>query len=397
MNELLRQLLFLPPQESSIARDIDGLHYFVILVTMAGAVLVTLVGGVFLIRYRRRTLDVDEPNPDAGAKPPLVLEVAAIAGLFTLFVGWWTIGSRQFLDMRVAPVNAMDIYVTGKQWMWKFAYPQGNHSLAVLYVPARRPIKLIMTSRDVIHSFYVPEFRVKQDVLPGRYTTLWFEAIRPGTYQILCTEYCGMGHSTMRGQVVALEPDDFERWMGGANLAPAVAGPVYIPPDTGETSAPRELLSLVRQGERVAAEQGCLRCHTTDGTPHIGPTWAGLYGATVPLEGGREVVVDEAYITESMMDPTVVLHRGFAAVMPSYMGRIRPPETAAIIEFIKSIRATYPAAPPGVVGGPTYAPIPEAGDGGSPAELTGPRGDSPVPGAVPPPPAGGAEDGGRAP
>src|SRR5262249_31321508 len=156
---------------------------------------------------------------------------------------------------------------------------------SVLYVPAGRPVKLIMTSRDVIHSFYVPDFRVKQDVVPGRYTTAWFEANAPGAYEILCAEYCGQGHSTMRCPVVALSPADYERWLGGA--------------------APAQQRSLLRTGERVAADQGCLRCHTLDGTPHIGPTWAGLYGAVVPLEGGGEVKADEAYITESMMDPAV--------------------------------------------------------------------------------------------
>jgi cytochrome c oxidase subunit II len=353
MNELLRQILFLPPQRSTVAEDVDKLHYFVILVTMAGAVLVTLVGVVFLIRYRRRAVDPHRPYPRAGEQPPLVLEVIAVIALFALFVLWWAIGTRQYVTLRVPPADTMDIYVTAKQWMWKFAYPQGNTAIATLFVPTGRPVKLIMTSRDVIHSFNVPEFRIKQDVLPGRYTTVWFEATAPGTYQIFCTEYCGMGHSTMRGEVIALDPPDFERWLGGEDFTAALPGPVYIPPTSPGEAAPREMLSLVRTGERVAAEQGCLRCHTTDGSRHIGPTWAGLYGATVPLAGEAEVVVDEAYITESMMDPAAKLHRGFPPVMPSYFGRIRPPETAAIIEFIKSLRAIAPMGPGGEDGGQT--------------------------------------------
>jgi cytochrome c oxidase subunit 2 len=398
MNELLRQLLFLPPQRSTVAQDIDSLHYFVILVTMAGATLVTLVGAVFSIRYRRRTKDTIASHPDAGVQIPMVIEVIAVVGLFALFLLWWAIGSRKFVNLRVPPENAMEIYVTAKQWMWKFAYPQGNNAITTLYVPTRRPVKLLMTSRDVIHSFYVPDFRIKQDVLPGRYTTVWFEAKDPGSYQILCTEYCGTGHSTMRGYVIALDEGDFERWLGGEDFAKAIAGPVYIPPVSPGESAPKEMLSLVRMGERAAAEQGCLRCHTTDGSSHIGPTWAALYGSVIPLEGGGEARVEEAYITESMMDPAVKIHRGFQPVMPSYQGRISAPETAAIIEFIRSLRETHPEGPGGAIGGPIFGPIPPLPDGGSPAPISGPRGERkrlgpPAPAAPP----GGAADGGQVP
>jgi cytochrome c oxidase subunit II len=231
--------------------------------------------------------------------------------------------------------------------------------ISVLYVPARRPIKLIMTSRDVIHSFYVPEFRIKQDVIPGRYTTVWFEAREPGAYPILCTEYCGTSHSGMRGNVIALDAADYEHWLaGGLAKAPepareataaaegfdmgrdsASAGPFNVGRDSasaGPFTAPEP--TLPRRGEHAAAEQGCLRCHTLDGTPHLGPTWAGLYRSVVPLASGEEVVADEAYITESMMDPLAKNHRGFPPIMPSYLGRITPPDVAAMIELMKSLR-----------------------------------------------------------
>lgn len=398
MNELLRQILFLPPQASTVAASVDGLHYFVILITMAGAALVTLASGYFVVRYRRRK-GIARPHGDAESRPPLVIEIGALAGLFAIFLLWWVIGARMFVGLRVAPEGSMDVYVTAKQWMWKFAYPQGNRSLAVLYVPARRPVKLIMTSRDVIHSFYVPDFRIKQDVLPGRYTTVWFEAKAPGTYPILCTEYCGAGHSTMRGEVVALEPADFDRWLAGDDLAAALPGPVYSPPGMGKSAAPEAPLDLVRQGERSSAEQGCLRCHTLNGEPHIGPTWAGLYGAEVPIEGGTSALVDEAYITESMMDPLAKLHRGYQGVMPSYVGRIRPAETAAIIALIKSLRYVRP--PSGgsdrALEGPVYAPVPADPDAGSAAELRGARGDSPTQVGEPAPAAGEPQDGGATP
>jgi cytochrome c oxidase subunit 2 len=348
MNELLRRLLFLPPQASTMARSIDGLHYFVIISTMLGAVLVTLVGGWFLIRYRRARVDACPEDYDVDAKPPLWMKIGAVAGLFTLFVVWWSIGVRQYLELRVAPANALEIYVTAKQWMWKFAYPEGGRTLSVLYVPAGRPVKLILTSRDVIHSFYVPDFRIKQDAIPGRYTTAWFEATAPGVHEILCTEYCGTGHSMMRGQVVALDPGEFDRWLEGADLQRPVEGQAYQPPWVVGDEGPARNVDLVVEGERAAAAQGCLRCHSVDGTPHIGPTWAGLYDSVVPLASGETVIADAGYITESMMDPMVKLHRGFAPVMPSYLGKIRPGETAAIIAFIRSLRdvAIEPAATP---------------------------------------------------
>jgi cytochrome c oxidase subunit 2 len=258
---------------------------------------------------------------------------------------FWAIGVREFVRIRVAPEDTMVVYVTAKQWMWKFAYPQGARSISRLYVPANRPIKLIMTSRDVIHSFFVPSFRLKQDVVPGRYTTLWFEAVAPGTYPIFCTQYCGAGHSTMRGEVVALSPEDFERWLGGqAPEGERLAGPRYVPPQLGlNDAAPAQQLSLARQGERVAAERGCLRCHTLDGTAHLGPTWAGLFERPVQLEDGRVVVADAAYLTESMMDPSAKIVRGYSDTMPSYLGKLGAGEVAALVELIRSLRDVRPA------------------------------------------------------
>lgn len=343
MNEYLRQILFLPQQASTFAREVDTLHYFVISVTMLGATFVTLVGAYLLVRYRSRPPRPDAPNADAGTQPHFLYELVAVVGLAVLFLVWWVIGVRQFMRIRVAPEGAMDVYVTAKKWMWKFAYPEGQRSIGVLYVPAGKPVRLLMTSRDVIHSFYVPDFRVKQDVLPGRYTTLWFEAPRAGTYDVFCAEYCGTEHSMMRATVVVLDPNDYGRWRDGT-LSPVIAETRPTPethiaagPQAVETPGPP--VTLAREGERVAAEQGCLRCHTLDGTPHIGPTWAGLYRSVVPLEGGGTKLADEAYLTESMMDPNAKIHQGFAAVMPSYQGILDAPEAAAIVELIKSLRA----------------------------------------------------------
>jgi cytochrome c oxidase subunit 2 len=360
VNHFLRRLLFLPPQASSFAREIDTLHYFVIITTMAGATLVTVVGAYLVFRYRVRDRTLPPKRSMPAPRPSHWMEGGLIVGLFGLFIAWWAIGFAQYVRVRVAPEGTLDIYVTAKQWMWTFGYPDGQHAISTVYVPAGRPVKLIMTSRDVIHSFYVPDFRVKQDVVPGRYTTVWFSVNEPGTHQILCAEMCGTGHSLMRGEVVALAPADYARWLA-AGPPEALAGPVDDQPATVDRFTPREPLSLVRAGMRAAAERGCLRCHTLDGTPHIGPTWAGLYGSLIPLVGGATVIGDEAYLTESMMDPLAKVHLGFPPVMPTYQGLLASPDASAIVELIKSLRELRTAtSPPGTAPPPPAGPLPVA-------------------------------------
>ncbi len=215
VNELFRRVLFLPPQSSTMASDIDHLHYFVITTTMAGASLVGLLALYWVFKYRvRGELSV---RTEAAPTTPGWFELMLGGSLLGLFCVWWVIGFSQYVRLRVPPGNALDVYVTAKQWMWKFSYPDGQSSIATIYVPTGRPIKLMLTSRDVIHSFFVPDFRIKQDALPGRYTTTWFEVSEPGTHQVLCAEYCGTGHSIMRGQVVALDPSDYARWLAAGN------------------------------------------------------------------------------------------------------------------------------------------------------------------------------------
>lgn len=328
MNELLRRLLFLPSQSSSVAREIDTLHYTVILTTIAGVTLAAAIAGVFLLRYRRRT-PVIPLTPIVVA--PAWLEIAVVGGLLTMFCTWWVIGFAQYRKLETPPADATPVYVTAKQWMWKFAYPSGPTSADVLAVPVGRPIKLIMTSRDVLHSFYVPDFRIKQDVIPGRVVTTWFEAVAPGTYDVLCAEYCGARHSFMRAQVVALAPTDYERWLDAARA------PLALPGAKGDGQG------LAERGRQIAAERGCLRCHSVDGSPFIGPTWANAFGRPRKTADGREIIVDEAYLTESMMDPRAVVAAGFQPVMPTYQGALTPAETSAILEYIRSLRDAVPA------------------------------------------------------
>jgi len=364
MNELLRRLLFLPPQGSTLAPHIDALHYAVILTTLGGSLLVAFTAAFFLIRYRHRpdTPIPLAPDPTQGRVTRRV-EVAIAGLLLALFVAFWVVGFRQFVQLESPPADALTIQVVAKQWMWTFAYPNGRSSKGVLYVPAARPVRLAMTSRDVIHSFFVPEFRVKKDVIPGRTTEVWFQARAPGSYNVFCAEYCGEGHSTMRARVLALSDADYA--LALERLPPLeleIPGPVYREPALAGI-APPEPLSLAQLGERVATEKGCMRCHTSDGTPHIGPSWLGMYGATVPLADGRQIVADAAYLTESMMDPRARIHRGFLPVMPSYQGVLTAPETGAILEFLRSLAAGPAPAPD------RAPPMPLAPSGSPPIRL----------------------------
>ncbi len=347
MNEFFRRLLFLPEQASTMAPVVDRLHYFVITVTMLGSFAVGAWTIFSIVRWRRtRELEVT-PH----VEPRWWFEVTAVGVPSLLFLAWFFIGFLDFVVLDTPPKNAMEVYAMGKQWMWKFAYPEGPSSVSVLHVPAKRPVKVLLTSRDVIHSFYVPAFRIKKDVVPGRYTEVWFEATEPGRYQILCAEYCGLNHSTMWGEVVVMKPEDFDAWLDRQRRGLARAQDSSTT-DSADAVAPAS--SLVEQGRLAAARHGCFKCHTVDGQPHIGPTWLDLYRRKTRLQSGLEIVADEAYLTESMMDPLAKLVAGFAPVMPTFQGRLSGGETAAIVEFIKSLRSDRLEAEP--VKGPEYEP-----------------------------------------
>jgi cytochrome c oxidase subunit 2 len=333
LNDLMRRILFLPEQASTFSTRVDYLHYFVVAVTMIASTMVGLLAFYFFFKYRERQRLASTPI----VVPSHRFEAVVIVIPLAFFLLWVFIGFRDYVWQTQVPRNAMDVYVQGKKWMWKFTYADGPNANATLHVPANRPVRLLMTSRDVIHSFFVPEFRIKQDVIPGRYTETWFEATKPGRYRIYCTEYCGTWHSQMVGEVVVMAPQEFDRWMahqreglvartdtsGGARRA------------DGEENIRGDLLSY---GRRVAAAQGCFKCHTIDGVPHIGPTWVDLYKRKTPLANGESLIADEAYLTESMMQPGAKLVKGYQNVMPSYLGKLTAPESAALVEFIKSLR-----------------------------------------------------------
>jgi cytochrome c oxidase subunit II len=319
MNPLFLGLLNLPPEASSYAASVDLLHLLVISTTMLGATVVFVLALYYLARYRRRV----PGETTQRTALPVPQEVGMIGGILGLFLAFWVVGTLEYDRMLTPPPGSMVVYVTAKQWMWEFAYPDGRSSMDVLTVPLGRPVELVMTSRDVIHSFYVPAFRMKHDVVPGRYYTTWFAATAVGSFPIECAEYCGVSHSRMAGQVRVLSVDDYARWLEGE------------PPPGAD---------LVTDGRDVATRRGCLNCHTLDGQPHVGPTWAGLYGSPVRLEDGRTVVADDAYLTRSMMDPQADVVAGFKPVMPTYRGILPEPEVAALVELLRSLKSS-PYAP----------------------------------------------------
>jgi cytochrome c oxidase subunit 2 len=348
MNELMRRLLFLPEQASDYARRVDHLHFFVITTTMIAAAGVFLTALAFYVKYRRRS--DNDPTPRVVPRP--FHEVLFVSVPLSFFLLWFAIGFPQFVELSRPPQGAMDVYVQGKKWMWKFAYPGGPSSLDALRVPAGRPVRLLITSRDVIHSFFVPQLRVKQDALPGRYTQTWFTATKPGRYEIFCAEYCGMGHSSMLGELVVMPAAEFDEWIATQRRGLAQAADSSPVPGEGLRAGS----SLVDEGRRLAAEQGCLKCHSVDGTRHIGPTWLQLYGRNERLANGKVVVADDGYLTKSMMDPGADIVAGYQNVMPTYQGRLAPPEIAAIVEYIKSLSTQ--AIRSGPSEGPVYESIP---------------------------------------
>jgi cytochrome c oxidase subunit 2 len=331
MNDLMRRLLWLPDQASTLAPKIDHLHYFVITVTMIASIATGLLAFGFFFKYRERREGQSTPI----INPSVKFELGVIGVPLFFFLLWFFQGYKDYVWYTTPPSNTMDVYVMGKKWMWKFAYANGGpNAIGTLHVPANRPVRLLMTSRDVLHSFYVPDFRIKQDVLPGRYTETWFEATKPGRYQILCAEYCGTWHSQMWGEIVVMAAPEFDRWMldQKAGLAERV--------DTGGDDGASFHGSLVEYGKRIAMVQGCFKCHTVTGEPHIGPTWLDMYHRRETLENGEQIVADEAYLTDSMIDPRAKIVKGFKPVMPTYKGRMAAPEFAALVEFIKSLRST---------------------------------------------------------
>jgi cytochrome c oxidase subunit II len=329
-----------PAQASNFAGRVDTFYFFMVTVSAFFSILVVVLVVAFAIRYRRRhAREVGQPVHGA-----LALELAwtVIPLMIAMVMFYW--GASIFFAMSRPPSNAMEIYVVGKRWMWKFQHATGQREINELHVPLGTPIKLLIGSEDVIHSIYVPAFRVKMDAVPGRTTTLWFTPTRAGRYHLFCTEYCGMKHSGMIGTVVVLEPGDFQTWLAGG-------------PQTG---------TMAEAGLKLFNDLACVTCHRDDASGR-GPSLEGVFGTQVRLADGRTVVADEAYLRESIVNPQSKIVAGYEPIMPTFQGLVTEEQLLQLIAYIKSIgprteptdttapAATPTAAPAGGAAQPTGA------------------------------------------
>jgi cytochrome c oxidase subunit II len=310
-----------PPRASEMARDIDLLFFTTLGVTIFFSSLIAALIFYFMTRYRRRSpAQVGEEIHGST----LILEAAWIIVPLFITLGIFTWGARIFFAASRPPADAKQFYVVGKQWMWKIEHPSGKREINELHVPRGQAVKLKMTSEDVIHSFFIPAMRVKADVIPGRYTTMWFRADKLGTYHLFCSQYCGAEHSQMVGRVVVMEPTEYERWIGGIDRGGGAAS--------------------VGSGEQLFATKACNTCHRTD-TAARAPLLTGLFGKTVLLEGGKTVIADETYIRESILNPAAKIVTGYQPIMPTYRGQLSEEEIIQLIRYIESLKTTAPPSP----------------------------------------------------
>lgn len=308
-----------PEAASSFAGQIDALYIFLCAVTVFFVVAIFAIVVYFAVRYRRKSAD-EVPDPVEG-NTLLEITWSVIPLIIVMIMFAW--GTRVFLVVRRPPANATPVYVVGKQWMWKIQHPNGRSEINELHVPVGQPIRLTMTSEDVIHSFFVPAFRVKMDVVPGRYSSAWFEATQEGSYQLLCAEYCGTSHSKMRGKVIALSQAEYQEWLDEV-------------PASGAPAAGGEALTMADMGAAVFEQFKCGTCHM-EKSGALGPSLHGIYNHEIELVDGSMVVADDAYLRESILNSQASLVKGYGPVMPPYAGQIDEQQILLLIEYIKSL------------------------------------------------------------
>jgi len=308
---MLTDFPLFPEQASTIARQTDAL--FIMLTIVCGLVSVLIFTAIFVLAivYRRRPDNELAQEEEA----PKGLELAWIIIPFIFFMATFVWGSWLYFELARVPDNALDIYATGKQWMWKFQHPSGQREIDALHVPVGRPIRVTLASEDVIHSLFFPAFRTKVDVLPNRYRTLWFQATKTGRFHIFCAEYCGTLHSGMIGWVEVMEPTDYQKWLAGGTEG-----------------------SLASQGEKLFQKYACNTCHTNDSTGR-GPALLGLYGSTVRLSNDATVDADDNYIRESILNPQAKIVQGFGPIMPTFQGQVKEEDLLKLLAYIKSLAA----------------------------------------------------------
>jgi cytochrome c oxidase subunit II len=302
-----------PAQASTLAPEIDNLYLGIIAITAFFAVVVVIFVVYFAIKYRDDTGD-KVGAPITGSVP---LELGWSLIPFFISIGIFVWASVVFFHIVRAPDQTLDIYSTGKRWMWRFQHIDGQREINELHVPVGRPVRVVFTSEDVLHDLFIPAFRVKADAVPGRYSAIWFEPTQVGEYHIFCAEYCGTRHSGMIGTVYVMEPADYQAWLSGGGL-------------TGG--------SMLQQGEALFTQLACVTCHLPDGTGR-GPSLVGVFGSVVTLENGSMVTADESYLRESILMSQAKTVKGYEHVMPTFQGLINEDGVAALIEYIKSMQA----------------------------------------------------------
>lgn len=321
-----------PQQASAQAGQVDAIYFFMVAVTAFFSILIGGLVVFFAIKYRRRHRD----EVGYAIHGSLALELLWTVIPFIIVMVMFAWGAKVFFELYRPPVGAMEIYVVGKQWMWKVQHMDGQREINELHVPVGRPVKLIMGSEDVLHSYYIPAFRVKADVIPGRYNHLWFTATEPGTYHLFCAEYCGTKHSGMVGNIIAMEPEAFQAWLGGG----------------GASESP------VAQGEKLFSDLSCNTCHMADSQGR-GPMLTNLFNKPVELQNGQTVIADEAYLRESIVNPQAKIVAGFQPIMPTFQGLVSEEQLLQLISYVKSL-STQGAAP--APAGTTAPQMPQASD-----------------------------------
>lgn len=309
----MKHFALFPPEASTIAPYADALYFALVGMTITGLTIVFCMVLFFSIRYRA------DRHPDAvQIEGSTLLEATWTLiplGIFLVFFVW---GALLYFRIFNAPPNSMNVYVVGKQWMWKVEHPGGQHEIDALHIPVGVPIRLTLISQDVFHSFSIPAFRVKREAIPGRYTTVFFQATRPGTYHLFCTQYCGTEHSGMIGSVYVMTPEKYKQWAAG-NTSGA---------------------SLAQNGERLFAVMGCNACHT--GTSQArGPNLYGLYNSRIRMTDGTTMIANEAYLREKILNPSLHVPAGYVPIMPTYQGQISEDGLIDLVEYIKSLDSNY--------------------------------------------------------
>lgn len=315
--DLLAQLSLFPEAASAQAGPIDALYWFLTIVSAVMTLLIFLCIVVFAWKYHRR-VHPHAVQIEGSTKLELTWSIAPF--LIMLIMFWW--GADLYFKAQQPPKDAMEVFVTGKQWMWKVQYPDGSREIDELHVPVGQPVKLTMASEDVIHSFSIPAFRVRHDVVPGHYDSLWFTATKPGRYHLFCTEYCGNQHASMGGWVDVMDQRAYANWASGGGAQG----------------------TLAEQGQKLFEQFGCSTCHLLDQQGRC-PILRGLYNKPVQLADGRTVTADDAYLRESILDPNAKIVAGFEPnVMPNFKGQITEENVIQLIGFIKSLSPTAPAS-----------------------------------------------------